>query len=255
MRSSVASATTSTATAVGAGSTSDISPMGAPRPNNRCHEARGRASATPLAHQPAGRLGGRLLVEGARLQRGSAARRRRNCRRPLARGEGFPRRRRAPPSGARSAVGIGLRECSRRLILVSWRGGHNPSIKSQEFSAMDRQQPEDTTTGFKTSTVWHRQLEGGGTVKDIVSTLQDYLDPLTPADLARLPEHCRAVRVKGDDDLEYWTYKLSRDHPAHTGARFHPALLEEVFNHFLHASERVSQIHRAVRKAEHSRAR
>src|SRR5258708_38866133 len=119
---------------------------------------------------------------------------------------------------------------------------------------MNREAPEDTTSGFKASSVWHRQLEGSETVKGIVSTLQDYLATLTPEDLARLPENCRAVRVKGDDDLEYWTYKLSRDHPAHTGTWVDSALLQEVFNHFLHASVRVSQIHRAMAKAEESPA-
>ena len=118
---------------------------------------------------------------------------------------------------------------------------------------MHRYAPEDTA-GFKTSSVWHRQLEGSETVERIVATLKDYLDTLTPEDLARLPENCRAVRIKGDDDLEYWTYKLSRHHPAHTGAWVDSALLQEVFNHFLHASARVSQIHRAKVKAEDSPA-
>ncbi len=116
---------------------------------------------------------------------------------------------------------------------------------------MHRYAPDDTA-GFKTSSVWHRQLEGSETVERIVATLQDYLDTLTPEDLARLPENCRAVRIKGDDDLEYWTYKLSRHHPAHTGAWVDSALLQEVFNHFLHASARVSQIHRAKVKVEDS---
>src|SRR5260221_13114712 len=93
---------------------------------------------------------------------------------------------------------------------------------------MHRYAPDDTA-GFKTSSVWHRQLEGSETVERIVATLQDYLDTLTPEDLARLPENCRAVRIKGDDDLEYWTYKLSRHHPAHTGAWVDSALLQEVF--------------------------
>jgi hypothetical protein len=114
---------------------------------------------------------------------------------------------------------------------------------------MDRRVPEDTT-GFKTSSVWHRQLEGSETVEGIVATLQDYLDSLTPEDLGHLPETCRSVRIKGDDDIEYWTYKLSRDHPAHTGAWVDSALLQEVFNHFLHASVRVSQIHRAKARAQ-----
>jgi hypothetical protein len=111
----------------------------------------------------------------------------------------------------------------------------------------------EDTSGFKTSSIWHRQLENTASVEEVLFTLRDYLASLTPRDLAHLPEKYRPLRIKGDDDVEYWTFRLSQ----HCGAEFEASvdldLMREVFNHFLHASLRLTRIHKAATaKAEES---
>jgi hypothetical protein len=101
---------------------------------------------------------------------------------------------------------------------------------------------------FKTESVWHRQLETTGSVDEVLVTIRDYLATITPEELARLPESRRPGRIKGDDDIEYWTFKLSRQPgtPAEEGTDVE--LLQAIFHHFLHASVRISQIHKAHAK-------
>src|SRR2546421_4403608 len=85
---------------------------------------------------------------------------------------------------------------------------------------------------------WRRALEGSESTADVLSTLRDYLATLTPAELARLPEDCRPGRVKAEDDVEYWTFRLAQligEPPAEPAdAR----LAQDILNVFLHAMAR-----------------
>ena len=74
--------------------------------------------------------------------------------------------------------------------------------------------------------------------------LRDYVASLTPQSLVRLPDSCRGLRVKAEEDVEYWTCRLSQRVRA-DDALVDEDLRQEVFHHFLHASLRISQIHRA----------
>lgn len=98
--------------------------------------------------------------------------------------------------------------------------------------------------GFKVSSAWHRQLEETRSVEEVVETLRDYLASLAPEELARLPEKCRAVRAKAEDDVEYWTYKLSRHFADEHEPWVDVDLMHAVFNYFLHASVRLAHIHK-----------
>ena len=49
--------------------------------------------------------------------------------------------------------------------------------------------------------------------------------------------------MKAEDDIEYWTYRLSQR--PRDGA-IDGELMQDVFNHFLHASLRISQIRRSA---------
>jgi len=100
--------------------------------------------------------------------------------------------------------------------------------------------------GFKTSSAWHRQLEDTQNVHDVIETLRDYLATLTPDQLSRLPEACRSVRAKAEDDIEYWTFKLSRHGADENEAWVDVEQMREIFNHFLHASVRLVQIHKTL---------
>lgn len=104
----------------------------------------------------------------------------------------------------------------------------------------------DDSGGFKTSSAWHRQLEDTQTVAQVIDTLRDYLATLSPEQLSRLPELCRSVRAKAEDDIEYWTFKLSRHAADENEAWVDVELMREIFNHFLHASVRLVRIHKAI---------
>jgi len=88
---------------------------------------------------------------------------------------------------------------------------------------------------------WHSRVESAPTVDDVVSLMRDYVASLTPEQLAHLPERYRPMRVKAEDDLEYWTFRLSS---VPQGERVDPTFVHDLFMHFLHASLRVTQIHR-----------
>lgn len=102
----------------------------------------------------------------------------------------------------------------------------------------------DSTRGFERSDpAWHCKLEGAESADDVVALARDYVASLSPEQLGRLPDACRNLRVKAEDDIEYWTYRLSqrpRDDAVDA------ELLQDVFNHFLHASLRISQIRRSA---------
>jgi hypothetical protein len=100
--------------------------------------------------------------------------------------------------------------------------------------------------GFKTSSAWHRQLEHTQSVEGVIETLRDYLATLSPGQLSRLPELCRSVRAKAEDDIEYWTFKLSHHGADENEEWVDVDLMREVFNHFLHASVRLVHIHKAI---------
>jgi hypothetical protein len=82
-------------------------------------------------------------------------------------------------------------------------------------------------------------------VGEVVGLTRDYLATLQPEDLAHLPLACRALRVKAEDDIEYWTLKLSQRHTANE-PDVDPNRTQDLFNHLLHASLRISQIHKAL---------
>jgi hypothetical protein len=104
----------------------------------------------------------------------------------------------------------------------------------------------DTTRGFQNRDPrWHSAVEDVETVDAVVDLTRDYLASLQPEDLARLPMACRALRVKAEDDIEYWTLKLSQRHTAADPA-VDPIRTQDLFNHLLHASLRISQIHKAL---------
>jgi hypothetical protein len=89
--------------------------------------------------------------------------------------------------------------------------------------------------------VWHSRVDEVDSVEGVVALMRDYVASLTPEQLGQLPERCRPIRVKAEDDLEYWTFRLSSI-PA--GDRMDAGFVQDLFMHFLHASLRITQIHR-----------
>jgi hypothetical protein len=104
----------------------------------------------------------------------------------------------------------------------------------------------DTTRGFQNRDPrWHSAVEVVESVGEVVELTRDYLASLLPEDLAQLPAACRALRVKAEDDIEYWTLKLSQRHTA-SDPDVDPNRTQDIFNHLLHASLRISQIHKGL---------
>jgi len=102
----------------------------------------------------------------------------------------------------------------------------------------------DRTRGFERNDPgWHCRVENAETVDEVLGLVRDYVASLAPRVLARLPDACRALRVKAEDDVEYWTFRLSQ-RPTSRDAGVDEEVYQEVFNHFLHASLRISRIHR-----------
>jgi len=107
----------------------------------------------------------------------------------------------------------------------------------------------DSTRGFERSDPgWHCKLESADSAEEVVALVRDYIATLSPEHLGRLPDVFRSLRVKAEDDIEYWTYRLSQ-RPRQEDAMIDGELMQEVFNHFLHASLRISQIRRAAAAA------
>jgi hypothetical protein len=103
--------------------------------------------------------------------------------------------------------------------------------------------PKVDTRGYlRTDPQWHVLLDDVESVDGVVRHTRDYLATLTPAQLRLLPEPCRHLRVKAEDDVEYWTCKLSSCFPSARPEQ--GQLVQDLFMHFLHASMRICQIHR-----------
>lgn len=88
---------------------------------------------------------------------------------------------------------------------------------------------------------WHDRIEEVASIDEMVQAVREYVSSLEGAALARVPNTCRIDRIIGDDDIDVLTYRLcdlSRQ-------RRDDAMLAEIFNHFLHASLRISHMRRA----------
>ena len=88
---------------------------------------------------------------------------------------------------------------------------------------------------------WHDRIEEVGSVDEMVHAIREYVSSLDAPAKSRVPNTCRIDRVVRDEDIDVLTYRLSDLSRAH---RDDTALLD-IFNHFLHASLRISQMRRA----------
>ena len=88
---------------------------------------------------------------------------------------------------------------------------------------------------------WNLAIDEADSADRVLAILRDYVDSLTPAELAALPPKCRPGRLKGDDDIAHWAFVLAQHQCREDGA-FEKQMHQEVLNHFLHAQMRVSGI-------------
>lgn len=109
---------------------------------------------------------------------------------------------------------------------------------------MDSDLRENTHGLHAAHTAWHRQVEACDDVDQILSTTRDFLATFSPEHLARLPAECRPGRIKGEDDIAYWSCKLAQCNHQEQSTRVDADLMQEMLNYFLHAWVRLSQLHR-----------
>jgi hypothetical protein len=103
----------------------------------------------------------------------------------------------------------------------------------------------ETTQGLRiTHRRWHDLLDASGEIDRVLGVTRDYLATFAPEHLARLPEDCRPGRIKGEDDIAYWSCRLAQYHHRDPGKPVDAELLQELLNYFLHAWVRISQIQR-----------
>lgn len=103
----------------------------------------------------------------------------------------------------------------------------------------------ESVQGFRRApTTWQAQLEDAAWADQILSVTRDYLATFGPERLARLPAECRPGRIKGEDDIAYWSCKLAQYHHRDPLAPIDVELMQELLNYFLHAWVRLSQLHR-----------
>ncbi|HZZ94692.1 MAG TPA: hypothetical protein VFE23_19180 [Usitatibacter sp.] len=107
------------------------------------------------------------------------------------------------------------------------------------------EQTLDSTRGFeRRDPHWHGSVEVARTVDEVVVLVREYLAGLAPERYLELPESCRGVRVKAEDDIEYWTLRLSQRH-ASRAPGVDRELTQDLFDHFLHATLRIAHLNRA----------
>ena len=101
------------------------------------------------------------------------------------------------------------------------------------------------TQGFRAArSSWHAGLDAAADVDSVLTLTREYLATFGPEHLARLPEECRPGRIKGEDDIAYWSCRLAQHTHRDPTVPIDAELMQEMLNYFLHAWVRLSQIQR-----------
>ena len=88
-----------------------------------------------------------------------------------------------------------------------------------------------------------RQIDAARDVDGVVRAVRDYVDTLTPGQLAHLPGECRPGRIKTEEDIMYWVRQLSH-HRCRLADADAVEILQYALDHFLHAYERLYELAR-----------
>ena len=96
---------------------------------------------------------------------------------------------------------------------------------------------------------WHRDIEKTATARQVVALTRDYLASLSPRDLARVPERCRPSRIFDEEDIAFWSARLTEDYWQLRGTSADAAVLQELWSFFLRASVHIARLHESMRTA------
>jgi hypothetical protein len=80
--------------------------------------------------------------------------------------------------------------------------------------------------------------------EQVVALTRDYLAAFSPENLGRLPEDCRPMRIKYEDDIEYWAHQLAQRYSSANEEPVDGDLLHQLSDYFLHALIRLAELHR-----------
>ncbi len=86
-------------------------------------------------------------------------------------------------------------------------------------------------------------LEDVKTTDELLAATRDFLATFTPQHLARLPAEYRPGRIKGEDDIEYWTGRLAQMHRKARGY-VDGALYDDLLAFFIQACIKLSELRR-----------
>lgn len=96
---------------------------------------------------------------------------------------------------------------------------------------------------------WHRDLERTGTPRQVVALTRDYLATLAPRDLARVPERCRPSRIFDEEDIGFWSGRLTEEYWQLRGTAADTAVIQELWSFFLRASIHIARLRESARSA------
>ena len=71
-------------------------------------------------------------------------------------------------------------------------------------------------------------------------------ETLTPVDLARVPQRCRPSRIFDEDDIAFWSGRLTEEYWQLRGTAADAAVLQELWSFFLRASIHVARLRESV---------
>ena len=89
---------------------------------------------------------------------------------------------------------------------------------------------------------WHRDLERTATTRQVVALTRDYFATLTPRDLARVPEGCRPSRIVDEEDIAFWSERLTEEYWHRHGTGADAGVVQELWSFFLRAAIHIARL-------------
>jgi hypothetical protein len=89
---------------------------------------------------------------------------------------------------------------------------------------------------------WYRDIERTASPRQVVALARDYLATLTPRDLARVPQRCRPSRIFDEEDIVFWSGRLTEEYWQLRGTAADAAILQELWSFFLRATIHIERL-------------
>ena len=103
--------------------------------------------------------------------------------------------------------------------------------------------------GYATMIHWYRNIERTATTRQVVALARDYLATLTPRDLARVPQRSRPSRIFDEEDIAFWSGRLTEEYWQLRGTAADVAILQELWSFFLRAAIHIERLRESAESA------